>query len=129
MAITSENVPLSMKRTDFSRRPYFYQVLQKDDISSLLIFENTNTVSPIWKASNDPLSINGASLSCTVAHNFTKDTNYTLYYTNQCNDEEGRLERIKQLKEELQNDIDDITVKIEEMSNIGFESQKEIEKL
>lgn len=50
-------------------------------------------------------------------------------YTNQCNDEEGRLERIKQLKEELQNDIDDITVKIEEMSNIGFESQKEIEML
>ena len=50
-------------------------------------------------------------------------------YTSQCNDEEGRLERIKQLKEELQNDIDDITVKIEEMSNIGFESQKEIEML
>ena len=43
--------------------------------------------------------------------------------------DEGRLERIKQLKEELQNDIDDITVKIEEMSNIGFESQKEIEML
>ena len=48
-------------------------------------------------------------------------------YTNQCNEEEGRLERIKQLKEELKTQIDEITTKIEEMSNIGFESQKEIE--
>ena len=50
-------------------------------------------------------------------------------YTNQCNEEEGRLERIKQLKEELKTQIDEITTKIEEMSNIGFESQKEIEML
>ena len=50
-------------------------------------------------------------------------------YTNQCNEEEGRLERIKQLKEELRAQTDEITTKIEEMSNIGFESQKEIEML
>ena len=50
-------------------------------------------------------------------------------YTNQCNEEEGRLERIQQLKEELKSTIDEITTKIEEMSNIGFESQKEIEML
>ncbi len=50
-------------------------------------------------------------------------------YTNQCNEEEGRLERIKQLKEELKLEIDKITSNIEEMSNIGFESQKEIEML
>ncbi len=50
-------------------------------------------------------------------------------YNNQCNEEEGKLERIKQLKEELKSEIDDIINKIEEMSNIGFESQKEIEML
>ena len=50
-------------------------------------------------------------------------------YNNQCNQEEGKLERIKQLKEELKSQIDEITLKIEEMSNIGFESQKEIEML
>ena len=50
-------------------------------------------------------------------------------YKAQCNEEEGRLERIKALKEELKSQIDEITVKIEEMSNIGFESQKEIEML
>ena len=50
-------------------------------------------------------------------------------YQNQCNEEEGRLERIKMLKEELKTEIDDITNKIEEMSNLGFESQKEIEML
>ena len=50
-------------------------------------------------------------------------------YLIQCNDEEGRLERIKQLKEELKAQIDEITIKIEEMSNLGFESQKEIEML
>lgn len=50
-------------------------------------------------------------------------------YNNQCNEEEGRLERIKQLKEELKNEIDEITNRIEEMSNIGFESQKQIEML
>ena len=43
--------------------------------------------------------------------------------------EEGKLEKIKQLKEELKNQIDELTQKIEEMSNIGFESQKKIENL
>lgn len=46
-----------------------------------------------------------------------------------CNNEEGSLERIKALKEELREKIDEITAKIEDMSNIGFESQKEIEIL
>lgn len=50
-------------------------------------------------------------------------------YQNQCDEEEGRLERIKQLKETLKNEIDEITNEIEEMSNIGFESQKQIEML
>ncbi len=50
-------------------------------------------------------------------------------YKNQCNDEEGRLERIKALKEELKSEIDNITEAIEEMSNLGFESKKEIEML
>ena len=47
----------------------------------------------------------------------------------QCNDEEGRLERVKILKEELKSSIDEITEIIENMSNIGFESQKQIEQL
>ncbi len=50
-------------------------------------------------------------------------------YKIQCNDEEGRLERIKALKEELKSEIDYITESIEEMSNLGFESKKEIEML
>jgi len=45
------------------------------------------------------------------------------------NQEEGKLEKIKILKEELKDAIDEITTKIENMQNIGFESQKEIEKL
>ena len=45
------------------------------------------------------------------------------------NQEEGKLERIKILKEELKDSIDEITTQIENMQNIGFESQKEIEKL
>ena len=45
------------------------------------------------------------------------------------NQEEGKLEKIKILKEELKDSIDEITTKIEEMQNIGFESEKEIEKL
>ena len=48
---------------------------------------------------------------------------------NNCNDEEGRLERVKNLKEELKVQIDEITLKIEQMSNLGFESKKEIEML
>ena len=43
--------------------------------------------------------------------------------------EEGKLEKLKQLKEELKNQIDELTQKIEDMSNIGFESQKKIETL
>lgn len=47
----------------------------------------------------------------------------------QCNDEEGKLEKIKISKEELKSSIDEITENIENMSNIGFESQKQIEQL
>ncbi|MBQ2938257.1 MAG: chromosome segregation protein SMC [Clostridia bacterium] len=47
----------------------------------------------------------------------------------QCNDEEGKLEKIKILKEDLKSSIDEITETIENMSNIGFESQKQIEQL
>ena len=43
--------------------------------------------------------------------------------------EEGKIEKIKILKEELKTQIDEITEKIEEMSNIGFESRKQIEQL
>lgn len=50
-------------------------------------------------------------------------------YNSQCNEEEGKLEEIKQLKEKLKSEIDEIINEIEEMSNIGFESQKEIEML
>ncbi len=50
-------------------------------------------------------------------------------YKEQCNEEEGKLERIKALKEELKSEIDNITESIEEMSNLGFESKKEIEML
>ena len=50
-------------------------------------------------------------------------------YTTQCNEEEEKLERIKQLKEELKVQVDEITNQIEEMSNLGFASQKEIEML
>ena len=45
------------------------------------------------------------------------------------NQEEGKLEKIKILKEELKDSIDEITTQIERMQNIGFESQKEIEQL
>ena len=45
------------------------------------------------------------------------------------NQEEGKLEKIKILKEELKDRIDEITTQIENIQNIGFESQKEIEKL
>jgi len=50
-------------------------------------------------------------------------------YKKQCNEEEESLNRIKNLKEQLKVEIDEITNKIENMSNIGFESQKEIEML
>lgn len=48
---------------------------------------------------------------------------------NQCNDEEGKLEKVQLLKEELKSSIDEITENIESMSNLGFESQKQIEQL
>ena len=50
-------------------------------------------------------------------------------YTTQCTEEEEKLERIKQLKEELKIQVEEITNQIEEMSNLGFASQKEIEML
>lgn len=50
-------------------------------------------------------------------------------YNSQCKEEEEKLERIKQLKEELKTQVEEITDQIEEMSNIGFASQKEIEML
>ena len=50
-------------------------------------------------------------------------------YNNQCEEEQKNLDRIKVLKEELKNNINNITTQIEEMSNLGFESQKEIEML
>ena len=45
-------------------------------------------------------------------------------YNAQSNEEETKLERVKALKEQLKDTIDEITNKIEEMTNIGFESQK-----
>ena len=50
-------------------------------------------------------------------------------YNSQYKEEEEKLERIKRLKEELKIQIDEITNQIEEMSNLGFASQKEIEML
>ena len=47
----------------------------------------------------------------------------------QYNDEQEKLETIKNLKEELKQNIDNITEQIENMSNLGFESQKQIEQL
>ena len=46
-----------------------------------------------------------------------------------CNLEEGKLEKLKILKDELKERIDEITNKIESMQNIGFESQKKQEQL
>ena len=47
----------------------------------------------------------------------------------QCNEEEEKLEKIKLLKEDLKSSIDNITNEIENISNLGFESQKQIEQL
>ena len=44
-------------------------------------------------------------------------------------DEEDKLSEIQTLKDELKLSIDEITNKIENISNLGFESQKEIEQL
>ena len=49
--------------------------------------------------------------------------------TSNYNSEEGKLEKIKIIKEELKDQIDEITNKIESMQNIGFESQKKQEQL
>ena len=48
---------------------------------------------------------------------------------NTCNLEEGKLEKIKILKEELKGQIDDLTEEIENTQNIRFSSQKDIERL
>ncbi len=50
-------------------------------------------------------------------------------YKTQHAEEEEKLEKVKLLKEELKAQIDSITNQIEEMSNLGFASQKEIEML
>ena len=50
-------------------------------------------------------------------------------YNNQCEDEQQSLDRIRALKEELKQNVDNITMQIEDMSKLGFESQKEIEML
>ena len=46
-----------------------------------------------------------------------------------CNLEEGKLEKIKILKEELKDKIDELTDKIENTQNLGFTSQRDIESL
>ena len=47
----------------------------------------------------------------------------------QYEDEDKKQEEARRLKEELKQEIDNITVKIEEMQNIGFESANKIEKI
>lgn len=47
----------------------------------------------------------------------------------QYEDEDKKQEAARRLKEELKQEIDNITVKIEEMQNIGFESANKIEKI
>ena len=49
--------------------------------------------------------------------------------TSNCNLEEGKLEKIKILKEELKERIDELTENIESTQNLGFTSQKEIETI
>ena len=48
---------------------------------------------------------------------------------NTCNLEEGKLEKIKILKEELKSQIDDLTEEIENTQNLRFTSQKDVETL
>ncbi len=50
-------------------------------------------------------------------------------YKYQLKDEEEKLNEIQRLKEELKIKIDEITNQVEEISNLGFESQKDIEIL
>ena len=47
----------------------------------------------------------------------------------QYDEENGKWEKIKELKEELKQKVDEITAKIEEMQNCGFESANKIEKI
>jgi len=47
----------------------------------------------------------------------------------QYEDEDKKQEEARRLKEELKEEIDSITAKIEEMQNIGFESANKIEKI
>ena len=49
--------------------------------------------------------------------------------TENCNLEEGKLEKIKILKEELNSKLDELSMEIEKAQNIGFESSNNIEKL
>ena len=46
-----------------------------------------------------------------------------------CNLEEGKLEKIKILKEELKENIDELTESIEKTQNLGFTSKTDIESL
>ena len=48
---------------------------------------------------------------------------------NTCNLEEGKLEKIKIIKEELKGQIDDLTEEIENTQNLRFTSQKDVEAL
>ena len=48
---------------------------------------------------------------------------------NNNNEQQEKMNEINELKDKLKNEIDEITRKIEDMQNIGFESQKRIEIL
>lgn len=56
----------------------------------------------------------------TEAKKITKD---------QCDIEETKLERLKMSKENIKNELEELINKIENTSNLGFESQKQIEML
>lgn len=59
-----------------------------------------------------------------------KNINYDMeVMQSNCNIEEGKLEKIKILKEELKSSIDEFTELIEETQNLSFTSKKEIEIL
>ena len=48
---------------------------------------------------------------------------------NQYNDEDKKQEEVRSLKDALKQEIDEITAKIEETQNLGFESANKIEKI
>ncbi len=48
---------------------------------------------------------------------------------NQYNEEDSKLTKVKQLKEELKAQVEHMTEEIEKMQNIGFESTNQIEKI